>query len=42
MRDVFGERLAGSAVFRDEVSRALLGLYEKGARATLADLVRAH
>lgn len=42
MRDVFGERLAGSSVFRDRVSRALLSLYEKGARATLADLVRAH
>lgn len=39
MRELFGERLAGSAVFREEVSRALRGLYENGARATLADYV---
>lgn len=37
--ELFDRRLAGSPVFREEVSRALRSLYEKGARATLADYV---
>ena len=35
---VFGERLAASPEFRDGVARALRDLYEKGARAALAEI----
>ena len=39
VRELFGQQLAGAPVFREEVSRALRGFYEKGARATLAEYV---
>jgi mannitol 2-dehydrogenase len=39
MSGLFGDRLASSEAFQREVSRALRSLYEKGARATLAESV---
>jgi mannitol 2-dehydrogenase len=39
LEDSFGDRLAASPVFRDEVGRALRSLYERGARASLAGLL---
>jgi mannitol 2-dehydrogenase len=39
VKEIFGDRLAASPVFRGQVGRALRSLYEQGARASLAGLL---
>jgi len=40
IKEIFGDRLGASPLFRDQVSRALRSLYERGARAALAEVIR--